>query len=140
MIDKDKDKLSDIINEAEYVFIRKTRSFAEAYPRIAELKVEIDESGGFFDNSTWHTSLDHRNFKHAIDCHNPKCYGGGVEIGRIVHEMMNKSETDREETNICRGYEGSPKGRRRFGSCIHIFKSKVHIKYREPASGDRKTT
>lgn len=44
--------------------------------------------------------------------------------------MVSKKQTDLETVAICQGYEGSPKGKRRYRSCINSFKVKVHITYK----------
>jgi hypothetical protein len=49
--------------------------------------------------------------------------------------MVRQGKTEEEKTESCQGYEGSAKGRRRYGSCLNSIKMKVIITYRESASG-----
>jgi len=128
---KDREKLTDRINKTSYVFSRKVDSFEEAYPTIASLRVEVTESDLGFGRSPRTWPFTERNFQHAVNCSNPMCYGGGVEIGWMIHDMARNKETDREESKMCQGYEGSPKGRKRYRSCLHSFRIKVHVKYKE---------
>ena len=126
-------KATEIINNANYIFSRKVTSFAEAYPSVAKLRVEIAESSGWSGEETpW--VLTESTFRQAVDCSNRACYGGGVELGWILHDMVSKHLTTSEETKPCRGYEGSPKGRKRYGACLHSFRVKVEIEYKKEDS------
>lgn len=87
---------------------------------------------------TW--TFTERNFRHAVNCSNSPCYGGGVEIGWIIHDMARTEQADREETKMCQGCEGSPKGRRRYRSCLHSFHIKAHVEYKNGGEGQQETT
>jgi hypothetical protein len=54
--------------------------------------------------------------------------------------MVRERKTEHEETGMCRGYTGSPKGRRRRQDCHHIFHVKMSVKYKQepeaPQSGE----
>jgi len=127
----DREKLTDIIKNTDHVFSQKVSTFSEAYPSIAKLHVEISEAAMGFGSETRQLVLTEDNFRHAVNCSNPVCYGGGIEIGWIIHNMVSKKESDHEERQKCKGYEGSPKGRRRYRSCIHSFHVKAHVEYKE---------
>lgn len=58
------------------------------------------------------------------------CYNGGFSIGTIFRDMVNKSETTRHDSEMCQGYEGSPKGKNRYQSCLHRFHYRVNIIYK----------
>lgn len=129
-----REKLTDRINQTNHVFSRKVDSFAEAYPTIASLRVEVTEESGIGwgrSDSKW--VFTEQNFRHAVNCSNTMCYGGGVEIGWLIHDMARNKETDREENKKCQGYEGSPKGRRRHRSCMNMFQIKAHVEYKDGA-------
>ena len=131
----DREKLTDIINNTDYVFSQKKSKFYEAYPSIAKLHVEVYEATMGLGSETREWVLTEENFRHAVNCSNSVCYGGGIEIGWFIHDMVRDKATDRELRQKCKGYEGSPKGRKRYRSCFHSFHIKAHIEYKE---GDKK--
>lgn len=138
---EDREKLTDRINKTEYVFSQKVDSFEKAYPTIASLRVEVTESELGFGGSPRTWTFTERNFRHAVNCSNSLCYGGGVEIGWIIHDMAREKKTDHEEVKMCQGYEGSPKGKRRYRSCVHSFRIKAHVEYKaEPKPNQEKDT
>jgi len=123
-------KASDVFQETTYLF-PKTNKFDEAFPFIKELHVEVIESGEGVNE------LNERNVydKHSlpgkfIDCHNPMCYNGGFDIGSAIRLMEYDRQTQREIQSRCQGYEGSPKGRKKYDACLNSFKIKINIKYK----------
>jgi len=129
-------KASDLFRESNPLIGPKV-SFKEAFPSIQELKIEVTERGKGVKpaGNTYYYDLD--NFPgEYIDCSNPMCYGGGFSIGFILHSMVSKGETERETTVSCQGYEGSPKGRRKYGPCFNYFQVKITIKYRSSGLQD----
>lgn len=137
---EDREKLTDRIAKTDYVFRRKVDSFEEAYPTIAKLHVEVTESQIGHGSSQCTRTFTERDFQHAVNCSNPPCYGGGVEIGWIIHDMVRDKKTDHEELKRCQGYEGSPKGRRRIRNCFHSFRIKAHIEYKDNTTEDEQQT
>ncbi len=133
----DRMKASDVFREKEFIFTRKV-SFDEAFPEIEKIVIEVEERGDGVNLSGFCDSR--RIYKNPnlpgeyIDCSNPLCYSGGVRIGSIIHEMVRARSTERVgSTSFCQGYEGSPKGRRRYRKCTNSFKVKVSITYKEKA-------
>jgi hypothetical protein len=111
------------------VFSKKV-SFKEAFPQIKDLNVEVTEIGSGTNYKGQTQSYSKADFPgEFIDCSNPLCYNGGFSIGGIIREMVENNQTDIETSKSCRGYEGSPKGKRRYRSCTSFFKIKVHIDY-----------
>ena len=131
MARENREKLTDVINITNYVFSRKVDSFTEAYPTIAKLRVEVTESDLGVDKPKYTRTFTEGNFSHAVNCHNSLCYRGGVELGWIIHDMVRNKQTDLEETKLCQGYEGSPKGKSRYGSCLHMFHIKALVEYKD---------
>ena len=71
-----------------------------------------------------------------INCSNPRCYNGGSNIGEILRGMVGQRSTSYRDARIpCQGYEGSPKGRRKYGMCMNVFRVEVTITYRPEAEG-----
>jgi hypothetical protein len=124
-------KASDIFNESNLVFGRKV-TFDEAFPQIEDLKVEVIESGHGIIGQSRKSFYRKQYFPgEYINCSNPLCYNGGFSIGSILREMVSNKQTELETTESCQGYEGSPKGRRKYKGCLNFFKIKISIKYKE---------
>ena len=130
-------KASDVFRETEFLFAKKV-SFDEAFPEIENITVEVEERQSGFPHSASSPSrriYEKSNFPgEYVNCGNLRCYNGGISVGSIIREMVDKCVTKQEVSRICQGYEGSPKGRRRYRSCLNSFKVKVSIGYREKDS------
>lgn len=122
-----RDKASDVFNKTNYVLGEK-KPFAEAFPQIEKLTVDVEETDGFSTVSD--CSYGNSTAGEYIDCSNSSCYKGGFRLGAIIREMIDKKSSETETTEFCRGYEGSPKGRRKYGPCDHQFNVKVKILYK----------
>jgi hypothetical protein len=116
MVDIERPKASDMFNKQPELFAKKG-TFEEAYPDIEDF--QINER---FD-------LEHPPGEY-FNCHNSRCYGGGVSIGKILQKMVRERLETFETTESCKGYEGSPKGRRKYQNCETCFKIKVTLKYK----------
>jgi len=130
MTDKSKRlKANDVFAESHNPFVPRTSSFSEAFPSIKSIRVEIEEFDyGDFVGSSIYTQ---GNLSQFINCKNPSCYNGGFNVGELIHSMEYEKQTEREFEAECQGYEGSPKGKRRTGSCEHTFNVKIKISYLE---------
>ena len=111
MSDREKrQKAQDVFNEGNYVFGHKT-TFEKAFPEVEQCIVEVHESG--HGVSAWNQGVSrYTNPGEYINCSNSLCYTGGFNIGWPIRDMVRKRETEREDTALCQGSEGSPKGRR----------------------------
>ena len=128
-------KASDVFRDANLVFASKTNNFSEAFPKIKDFEIKVTEVG----RGTSYSIGDREktatyNMNHApgeyIDCSNSLCYNGGFSIGNILRNMQHDNQEEYEEEFIfCRGYEGSPKGRRRYGPCSNYFNVKAKVTY-----------
>ncbi|MFW6116131.1 MAG: hypothetical protein ACOC6F_00250 [bacterium] len=128
-------KASDVFNETEFVFGRKV-GFDEAFPQIHDVVVEVRERGDGVRRSTKRVYRK-PHIGEYIDCSNPVCYNGGFPIGRILRQMVKNRQTELETTERCQGYEGSPKGRRRYRDCFNSFEVRVSIEYTETIPSDQ---
>ena len=91
---------------------------------------KYDELEDFYDRQAGRRAyLTETDYYDDFDCSSPMCYGGGIDLGIIVRSMSRIGETDRTTVQKCRGYEGSPKGRRRKGICARSFSVEIHIVY-----------
>lgn len=128
---KDSKKASDIFNETDYVLSKKV-GFEEAFPQIKDFVIEVSE----YEDAMWGKEVRTRMYAkneppgEFVDCSNPVCYSGGVSIGDVLRSMVRNKVADETATRKCRGYEGSPKGRKRYRSCMHSFTVKVSLQYK----------
>ena len=128
---KDRKKASDIFNETDFAFSKKV-SFEKAFPEIDDFTIEVSES----KDAIWGEKGRTRKFtkdnqpSEYFDCSNPACYSGGVSLGEILRQMVSNKTTEETVTQKCKGYEGSPKGHRRYRSCMHSFTVEVTLKYK----------
>ena len=122
-------KASDVFRETQFLFAKKV-SFKEAFPEIKKLEIRAKESGyGVYEEfDTKYYSIEHLAGE-FIDCSNPLCYNGGFSVGKILREMVREKETHYGGLKICQGYEGSPKGRRRYRRCINSWEVTIDLEY-----------
>jgi hypothetical protein len=131
-------KASEVFRESRFVFAEKT-TFAKAFPMIKSLRIEITQSQDSIWQKEMGPSVYHENnIGEFVDCQNSLCYNGGVSLGELLREMARKNKKEGEFSKICQGYEGSPKGRRRYRRCVNFFKLKINIEYNPPAPIDPK--
>jgi hypothetical protein len=125
-----RDKASDVFNSTDYAFCSKV-SFSEAFPQIKNIRVEVEEDGeGVYELSKKQV-YSKENMGEFINCSNSRCYNGGFNISSIIRNMVESKRTEFETDRRCQGYEGSPKGKKRYGPCFNSFHIKVQITYNE---------
>ena len=131
---KTRKKASDIFRETDYAFAKKV-PFLEAFPELEDFRIEVRKSS----DRIWGGQEHGRVYTKAnppgefVDCSNSVCYGGGVSIGEILRSMIDQGRAEDQVSRGCRGHEGSPKGRRKYRSCMHSFDVKVTLKYKAKA-------
>lgn len=133
---KNRKKAQDVFNESNPIFAKKV-GFDEAFPQIKDLTIEVSE--GSLGRGRSRAMVYHKDIGEYINCSNPMCYNGGFSIGKVLRNMVAKKETEFSDTEICKGYEGSPKGRKRYRTCVTMFDYKVTIEYDdtfEDSTGD----
>jgi len=126
---EDRKKASDVFRETNYVFSKKA-PFEEVFPQIDEISVIVEERVGSADRNSRKRHYNKKNISEYVDCSNPLCYNGGVSIGSIIRSMVIEKQTHNKTTKLCQGYEGSPKGRKKYRDCLHMFDVEVDIKYK----------
>ena len=129
-------KAQDVFN-ASNPFLGKKCSFDEAFPEIDTIRVEYTESGvgaystRYKGNEAYQRVLGEKcHISEYINCSNPLCYNGGIHIGQVLREMVYNQETQKEDSKICQGNEGSPKGRKIYRKCYNYFQYKITISYK----------
>ena len=118
-------------NDPTRPFLARRCTFAEAYPLVNDIKVEIKQTGELrsaMDKQRVYTKAD---LPSTIPCSNPRCQQGGYVIDDIVGFMVQEKETEKESSNRCPGHEGSPKGRRKGDPCYNRVTAKIAISYNE---------
>ena len=128
-------KASEIHRDAHYVFAQKV-GFAEAFPEVEEVSIRVEErgrgAGGYRGGSdTRVRTFTKMNLGEYVDCSNTLCYNGGASVGSALREAVRERRTEFEDSAMCQGYEGSPKGQRKYRDCINVFTIRGTIKYRE---------
>jgi len=128
-------KLSDVEANKTYPFRGPATTFKKAYPSVESIRVEVRPQGeGFeplYEEREWLDVYDENSFVSIIDCRNPRCYGGGLDLDRLIRgRVVEANRTEYEDVISCKGYEGSPKGRRKEGPCETRFKLKIRVKYK----------
>lgn len=112
------------------VFAEKRCRFAQAYPTIETLRVDITETGDLSYGASKNHYYTETTAGEYVDCSNPRCFAGGFSLGVHLGRMVWEKKTEMEVSEQCKGYEGSPKGRRRYGRCMNSFKGKITITYK----------
>jgi len=128
----DRMKASDMFNATTYVFSKKAQ-FEQAFPQIEDVVVLVQESGDGITEWNHSQRYTKPSIGEYIDCHNPVCYGGGASVGALIRDMVRNKESHKEATSVCRGYEGSPKGKRRYGKCFNDFTIMIDLTYKPDA-------
>ena len=119
-------KASDVFRGANLLLGRKV-TFAEAFPEVANMTVQVTETIAGSGGTPQRFGIG--SVGEYVDCTNPLCYNGGFRIGGVIRDMVSKRETSREGSDLCQGYEGSPKGRKNYGPCDRYFKWVISLQY-----------
>lgn len=122
----DKEKLSDIYNRTTPILGRKVGTFGEAYPTIAKLELTVSEDKGMGGVCN-ETRMSERSFQPIVNCSNPLCYGGGVNVGRVLHDIAGKKQAQVDSVEMCQGREGTKTKKSR--TCLHRFHVVGEITY-----------
>jgi len=129
-------KLSDVKAQNVPFFSQPTSSFHKAFPTVKTIGVEVRSDGEGFEplhNQTeWLAVYTESNIPGTIDCRNPRCTDGGLDLERLIRwSVVEGKQASYETTKKCEGHEGSPKGQRKGEPCETYFKVKVSVTYRE---------
>lgn len=126
-------KAQDIFNETNFIFGQKG-SFEDAFPMIEDIRIEVIRKKGvsIHDESQTYVYTKRNPPGEYINCDDPYCYNGGLAIGNIIREMVRERKSEGEiPYTMCRGYIGSPKGKRKYGNCYRNYKGKINILYKD---------
>ena len=129
-------KLSDVEAQKTYFLPRTPTTFENAFPTVETMRVEVRPEGEgfrpFHGQQEWIETYVNGQIPTIINCRNPRCYGGGLNLGyELRWAIVEAKRTEFEHVYFCDGYEGSPKGRKKYGDCDTRFKVKITVKYKD---------
>ena len=99
--------------------------FRELNPKVEKLVVKVLEEGkGAGKSPDWQTL----GSVTQLDCHNPLCQRGGVDLQHTLREMVATRRAELENVKMCRGIEGggSSAAPRR---CLNRFAYRISLAY-----------
>jgi len=116
-----------------------TTALEKKFPQVADISILITETkSGLRKEYLQTTYHDIKKVPVIHPCSNPKCRDGGLDINRIIGEMVAKNKSNIEiRLRSCIGYTTIPRGNSPGTRCSHDFAAKVQITYRDtgqPAS------
>ena len=99
--------------------------FKELNPKIEELIVKVLEEGkGVGPSPEWKTL----GSVTQLDCHNPLCQRGGVDLQPTLREMVATRREELENVKMCCGIEGGgPSAAPR--RCLNRFAYRISLAY-----------
>ena len=101
------------------------RPYRELNPGIEELIVRVLEEGkGAAHKPEWQTLGNVTQ----IDCHNPLCQHGGVDLNHTLREMVATRRAELENVKMCSGTEGGPSVAPRH--CLNRFAFRISLAYK----------
>ena len=107
------------------------RPFKELNPEVEQLVVKVLEEGkGAGQRYEWQTL----GSVTRLDCHNPLCQRGGVDLHHTLREMVATRRAELEDVKMCGGMEGGGPG---IGPrhCLNRFAFRISLAYK--AESDR---
>lgn len=114
-------KATDVFAGKSFL-LGQTDDFNRAFPEIEHLRVVLKEEGEGVSQYTQKRSFTREHPPGEYEnCHNPRCYNGGIRIGELLRSMIMSGETELRRHTHCQGYEGSPKGRVKHAPCDNCF-------------------
>ncbi|PYN87374.1 MAG: hypothetical protein DMD87_15980 [Candidatus Rokuibacteriota bacterium] len=101
------------------------RPYRELNPKVEELIVTVLEEGkGTGRSPEWQTL----GSVTQLDCHNPLCQRGGVDLHHTLREMVATRRAELENVKMCRGTEGGG-SRVAPRHCLNRFAYRISLAY-----------
>lgn len=114
-----------------YPFYNGVSTFKTAFPTLGDAVVEWRERRGPEDPKSGDvrkTGYRRGNFTQGLLlCSNPNCCEGGYQIDRVIAEMLQLGETEREGMLLCSGREMGDETRRGPIRCPHRIEYKITL-------------
>lgn len=116
-------------------FLGEPAPFLQAFPAVAEIVVQVSETGdipsAFASHGLYPRRFHNNELGSLVSCSNPRCRQGGIDLRDQIYFLVESRETRREFSCGCNGHEGSPKGRRKGDPCDNRFQIHISIAYKE---------
>jgi hypothetical protein len=103
--------------------------FAEAFPEITHCSVEVEESGRGVHDRNCQRRYRSPQVPPWLDCHNPLCDRGGLDLRAVIGEMVRNRVTHQQDAATCLGCERSANGRTVYRQCANSFSYTISIRY-----------
>ncbi|WP_321507756.1 hypothetical protein [uncultured Methanoregula sp.] len=116
-------------------YLSGTTSFEEKYPQIAGISISITETkSGMRKEYCQAGYSDIKKVPGIHPCSNPRCKEGGLDINRIISDMVAKDQSNHKiNLRSCIGYTTLPRGNSPGTPCTNDFTATVKITYRDSA-------
>jgi hypothetical protein len=103
------------------------------FPDVEYFRITVSEcSDLIWGGREWVTVFSSEDLTEGqLNCHNSRCFGGGLSITNILKEMISSHKSTHEYSQKCSGYDSSPKGRIQRKSCVHLFKITAELGYKQ---------
>ena len=114
-------------------YVTGTIAFDEKYPRISGISISITETkSGLRKEYCQAGYSDLKNVPCIHPCHNSRCKEGGLDLNRIIGDMVAKDQSNHKiNLRSCIGYTTVPRGNSPGTRCTNDFSAIVKITYRE---------
>lgn len=104
-------------------FFNGVSTFKSAFPQLQDALIEWREKHGPEDERPGdlrRTGFRRGNFTQGVlPCSNPDCHEGGYQVDRLIAQMLDLGETEREGVMLCSGRETADEVRRGPVRCPH---------------------
>jgi len=131
MAEKRKKSVQKIVDEGNLPLLKHRKTFAEVFPEIENVKIEVEEKGSGITAANRTRTFSKNEFGEQINCQNSWCQKGGFSIEEILKDMRDNRQTEHSLVKTCIGKETGRGGGRIYRPCSHIFNIRVQIKYQE---------
>jgi len=123
-------------------YLSGTTCFEKKYPQITDISISITETKSGLKREYLQAGYhDVKKVPGIHPCSNPKCREGGLDIHRIIGDMVTKNQSNHEiRLRSCIGYTTLPRGNSPGTRCSRDFTARVQIAYRDsaqPTSSDK---
>jgi len=106
-------------------------TWRDVWPQIEKMRLEVRQGKGWMsDRAEPQIITETSTYQKFVDCRNTFCVRGGVNTSEAIGDAVTEGQTSIDVSKSCCGYEGSPKGTRRYGPCLFRFHVQGTIRYR----------
>ena len=102
-------------------------AFAKAFPTVESATAEVTESthAATVGVRTWDSTRPP-----VVECTNPKCHGGGVDLADVVRRMVFGRQAEHVSGVVmCPGFEEPPRYGRPGRGCVRMFRVAARVTY-----------